>query len=64
MKMKLQPLLLAVTVINLGMFGYVVSQQGAIAAPGDDGILRGKGLQIVDNSGRVQPACSILPRRH
>jgi len=61
MKLKLQPLLLALTVINLGMFGYVVSQQGALAAPGDDGILRGKGLQIVDNTGKVRASISIMP---
>lgn len=61
MKLKLQPFLLALTVINLGMFGYVVSQQGAVAAPGDDGILRGKGLQIVDDSGKVRASISIMP---
>lgn len=61
MKLKLQPLLLALTVINLGLFGYVVSQQGASAAPGDDGILRGKGLQIVDDSGKVRASISIFP---
>lgn len=61
MKLKLQPLLLALTVINLGMFGYVVSQQGAVAAPGDDGIIRGKGLQIVDDSGKVRASISIHP---
>jgi hypothetical protein len=61
MKLTLQPLLLALSVINLGMFGYVVSQQGASAAPGDDGILRGKGLQIVDDGGKVRASISIFP---
>ena len=61
MKVKLQPLLLALTVINLGLFGYIVSQQGASAAPGDDGVLRGKGLQIVDDGGKVRASISIFP---
>jgi hypothetical protein len=60
MKVKLQPLLLALTVINLGLFGYVVSQQGAIAAPGADGILRGKGLEIVDDGGKRRATIEIL----
>jgi hypothetical protein len=59
--LKIQPLLLALTVINLGLFAYTISQQRAQAAPGDDGILRGKGLQIVDNSGKVRASISIHP---
>jgi hypothetical protein len=59
--LKIQPLLLALTVINVGLFGYTLSQQRAQAAPGDDGVIRGKGLQIVDNSGRVRASISIMP---
>jgi hypothetical protein len=61
MKLKLQPFLLALTVVNLGMFGYVVSHQGAAAAPGDDGIIRGKGLEIVDAAGKVRASIAIHP---
>ena len=61
MKLKLRPLLVALTVINLGLFGYVVSQQAALAAPDDDRILRGKGLQIVDDTGKVRASISIHP---
>ncbi len=59
--LKLQPLLFALTVLNLGMFGYIISQQSARAAPGDDGILRGKGLQITDDRGKVRASIEILP---
>jgi len=59
--LKIQPLLLALTVINLGLFGYTISQQGAQAAPNDDGIIRGKGLQIVDERGKVRASISIMP---
>lgn len=59
--MKLQPVLLALTLLNAGMFGWMISQQSAQAAPGDDGILRGKGLQIVDDSGKVRASISIFP---
>lgn len=59
--LKIQPLLLALTLINLGLFGYTISQQSAQAAPGDDGIIRGKGLQIVDDGGKVRASISIMP---
>jgi hypothetical protein len=61
MKLKLQPLLLALTVINLGMFGYTISQQQALAAPGDDGVIRGKKLEIVDDAGKVRASIGIYP---
>jgi hypothetical protein len=61
MKLKLQPLLLALTVLNLGMFGYTISQQRAVAAPNDDGIIRGKGLQITDDKGKVRASITIMP---
>jgi hypothetical protein len=60
-KLKLQPLLLALTFINFGLFGYTISQQRAIAAPNDDGILRGKGLQITDEKGKVRASITIMP---
>jgi hypothetical protein len=59
--LKIQPLLLALTVINLGLFGYTISQQRAQAAPNDDGIIRGKGLQIVDERGKVRASIAIMP---
>jgi len=59
--LKIQPLLLALTVINLGLFGFTLSQQRAQAAPNDDGIIRGKGLQIVDERGKVRASISIMP---
>lgn len=59
--LKLQPLLLALTLINLGLFGYTISHQAAQAAPGEDGMLRGKGLQIVDDGGKVRASIQILP---
>jgi hypothetical protein len=59
--LKIQPLLLALTVINLGLFGYTISQQGAQAAPNDDGVIRGKKLEIVDDKGRVRASIAIYP---
>ena len=59
--LKLQPLLLALTVINLALFSYTISQQRAMAAPNDDGILRGKGLEITDASGKRRATIEILP---
>jgi hypothetical protein len=62
MKLKLQPVLLALTAINAAMMVWLVSHgAAATAAPNDDGILRGKGLQIVDDSGKVRASISIMP---
>jgi hypothetical protein len=59
-RLRLQPLLLALTVINLGMFGYVVSHSGAQAAPNDDGILRGRGLVITDAKGKNRATIEMI----
>jgi len=46
--LRLQPVLIALTLLNLGILGVVVSRERAVAAPSlaSDGILRGRGLQI------------------
>jgi hypothetical protein len=59
--LRLQPVLIALTLLNAGLLVFLISQPRALAAPTDDGILRGKGLQIVDNSGQVRASISIFP---
>jgi hypothetical protein len=55
----LQPALIALTLVNLGVLGVVVwcERAGAVS----DGVLRGRGLQIVDDQGKVRASIAILP---
>jgi hypothetical protein len=65
--MRLQPLLqsalIALTLLNLGLLGVVVWRERTVAAPSapSDGMLRGRGLQIVDDQGRVRASIAIHP---
>ena len=62
LQLRLQPALIALTIANFAMLAFLLTQPRAIAAPTpDDGILRGKGLQIVDDSGKVRASISIFP---
>lgn len=58
--LRLQHMLIALTLINLGILGVVVSREQAVAAA-SDGILRGRGLQIVDDTGTVRASITIHP---
>ena len=62
LQFKLQPVLIALTIANFALLIFLLGQTSAIAAPTpDDGIIRGKGLQIVDDSGQVRASISIHP---
>jgi hypothetical protein len=62
LQFKLQPVLIALTIANFALLVFLLSQISAVAAPTpEDGILRGKGLQIVDDSGKVRASISIMP---
>jgi hypothetical protein len=61
LQFKLQPVLIALTVANFALLIFLLGQARAVAAPADDGILRGKGLQITDNTGKVRASISIMP---
>jgi hypothetical protein len=61
----LQPALIALTLVNLGLLGVAVWRERAVAASSasatPDGVLRGRGLQIVDDHGKVRASIAILP---
>jgi hypothetical protein len=61
--LRLQPVLIALTLLNLGILGVVVAREQAVAAPSvtSDGLLRGRGLQIVDEQGKVRASITINP---
>lgn len=58
-----QRLLLAATVVNLGLFGYqtVQPRSDAAATPTAPGVLRGRALEIVDDRGRIRATLSVIP---
>ena len=61
--LRLQPVLIALTLLNLGILGVVVAREQPVAAPSvtSDGLLRGRGLQIVDDQGKVRASITINP---
>jgi len=61
--LRLQPVLIALTLLNLGILGVAIAREQAVAAPSltSDGILRGRGLQIVDDEGKVRTSITINP---
>ena len=54
---------IALTLVNLGILGEVAVRERATIAPSapSDGMLRGRGLQIVDDQGRVRASVTIQP---
>ena len=58
--MKLQPVLMGLTVINCGLLAYGLSHTAA-AAPAMPAVLRAQGLEIVDKAGKVRASISVMP---
>jgi hypothetical protein len=56
-------MLIVLTLLNLGLLGVIVSREEAVAASSatPDGMLRGRGLQIVDDQGKVRASITINP---
>jgi hypothetical protein len=60
--MKMQRLLTALTVLNLGLLMFALAQiQGAGAAQDVAPVLRGRALEIVDGQGRVRASITLHP---
>ena len=66
--MKLQRILIALTVINLGLTIFLLAQlrrvdagSGAEAAGSPASVLRGSSLEIVDDQGRVRASIKLHP---
>ena len=60
--MKHPKLMVALSAANFALLAFLLLQALAPArAANDDGILRGRGLQIVDAQGRVRASLSVLP---
>jgi hypothetical protein len=60
--MKLQPILIALTVINLGILVLTYAQlKPAVATAEIAPMLRGRGLEIVDENGKIRVSIKVYP---
>ena len=63
--MKLQPVLIVLTVINLGILVLTFAQlKPAVANEDVLPVLRGRALEIVDDSGRVRASIKVYPAKN
>jgi len=61
--MKPNLFLIAITLLNAGMLTVsFIQNRSTVLTPASDQILRGRGLQIVDDSGNVRASIQILPQ--
>jgi hypothetical protein len=61
--MRLQRILTVLTVVNLALLMFALAQTHPAAAEGPSGLLRGRGLEIVDEQGRVRASITVLPAK-
>ena len=59
--MKLQWSALALTLVNLALLAFSVSALPPADAQGKTPVLRGSGLEIVDDQGRVRASITVMP---
>jgi len=59
--MKLQRLLIVLTLVNLALLSFTLAQVRPAVAEGGPPVLRGRALEIVDERGRVRASLNVLP---
>jgi hypothetical protein len=59
--MKIQRILIVLTLVNLALLIFSLAAMRPAAAQGVTPVLRGRALQIVDEQGRVRASLSVLP---
>lgn len=59
--MKTQRLLIVLTAVNLALLGYQAISLRSVDAADESGILRGTGIEIVDEAGRLRAQLTIAP---
>ena len=59
--MKIQRLLIALTLVNLALLIFTLPQIRPAVAEGVPPVLRGRALEIVDERGRVRASVNVLP---
>jgi len=61
--MKIQRLLIGLTLVNLALLIFTLSQAPPAAAEAGPPVLRGRALEIVDDRGRVRASIQVLPAK-
>src|SRR5205823_14887451 len=61
MIMTTQRLLIGLTLVNLALLIFTLAQTRPAVAEGSAPVLRGRGLEIVDERGRVRASIQVLP---
>jgi hypothetical protein len=59
--MKIQRLLIALTIVNFVLLVFSLARPGAAGAQGIAPVLRGRALEIVDDRGRVRASIAVYP---
>ena len=59
--MKIQRLLIVLTLVNLALLIFTLAQVRPAVAQGVPSVLRGRALEIVDERGRVRASVNVLP---
>ena len=59
--MKTTRVLVLLTLINLSLFAFSLTGLHPVNAQGAPAVLRGRGLEIVDDQGRVRASISVMP---
>ncbi len=61
--MKIQRLLIVLTLVNLALLIFTLPQIRPAVAEGVPPVLRGRALEIVDERGRVRASLNVLPAK-
>ena len=61
--MKIQRLLIVLTLVNLALLIFTLPQIRPAVAEGVPPVLRGRALEIVDEQGRVRASLNVLPAK-
>jgi len=61
--MKIQPLLISLTLVNLALLIFTLAQMRPAVAESVPPVLRGRALEIVDERGRVRESLNVLPAK-
>ena len=59
--MKIQRLLIALTVANIALLTLLLARSGSAGAQSDTQVLRGRALEIVDERGKVRASITVIP---
>jgi len=61
MKLSLSPFLIVITAVNLATLPFTMLHLRSVVSEDVAPVLRGRGLQIVDERGQVRASISVLP---